>query len=637
MQGYSFDTFKTHAGNREALDACRAIASLAWEPGRPVVLVGPEGSGKSHLLWSMVKEVRARPDKVGLALIMAHEFPEKVKDLVHDPRPIQGPRPAMLLVDGLEGFREECDALEAVVQVFLRSERHVVLTSDVHPDRLIRLSPQFRALLNRSHTVEIRAAAPEPESPVGNGERVAALEKEVKILRAERDQLDKRLAASEVSSTEVESLRALVRSGLVEQDRLRAELDAALEHGEKFAAEAAEERAALRLERDALKNELQEQANTTALAEQAECDSLREKLEQSETTLTTAQAECAALRGRIVDLEAAVKQLQRGEASIRAEAESALAEQARLQGQLGRIPELEQALAEACAEREAAQEGNRRLADHAEAILQQIERKKSELSDTQQGLLASFQQLLYDFHAHGLAAGGVTDRERLEALLGDADNLADAFRHQMAVDRKRFEEQLERARHEGDYAGSLLEETRAEQGRLRIALDRAVGRAEALEREVAKARRQMVLQVAEMDALRHEAATQVAQAQSQAGELEARVAHLEAEVDAARTAGGEIARLGERLGGLAALTEELRLLTGRWSRLGALDADPEAPAGETLQENLFDAFEVVPQPPTPGPNIGLTHVPPAKPTGLPSLVELVEEAFSTDTDTHRSE
>ena len=71
MKGFRFETFDVTPENREAYNVCRAVAKQQYAGPYPVVLLGGEGVGKTHLLWSIVKEVRSSQVKTGLALVMA--------------------------------------------------------------------------------------------------------------------------------------------------------------------------------------------------------------------------------------------------------------------------------------------------------------------------------------------------------------------------------------------------------------------------------------------------------------------------------------------------------------------------------------------------------------------------------------
>ena len=183
MKGMTFETFRVDDGNRAAYDFCRLTATLQYEAGRPAMLLGPEGAGKSHLLWSITKHLRASSARVGLALVMASEFPDQVRQLAINPAPLQDGKPALLLVDDLHSFEEDAYALEGVVKAFLANGHGVLLASSVHPDRLLAFSDAFRSTLLAGDLIEIRAMAP----------LIAAEEEEIaqmEALRLERDALE---------------------------------------------------------------------------------------------------------------------------------------------------------------------------------------------------------------------------------------------------------------------------------------------------------------------------------------------------------------------------------------------------------------------------------------------------------------
>lgn len=191
MKGRSFETFELTPGNREAFDVCRRVASLEEMGPSLVLLLGPEGSGKSHLLWSIAKQVRLSTIPVGLALVTPGDFPDKVKSLVEDPRPLQGRR-AMLLVDNLEGFEGDARRLEAVIEAFLSHQHPVIVASNVQPNRLQKLSGPLRARFARSRSVvlEARTAGAVPWQAA---EQAAALEEANQALQWEKNSLQTRV------------------------------------------------------------------------------------------------------------------------------------------------------------------------------------------------------------------------------------------------------------------------------------------------------------------------------------------------------------------------------------------------------------------------------------------------------------
>jgi hypothetical protein len=566
MKGFSFETFNVSEGNRAAHELCRQVAALQLTDPTPVVLLGPEQTGKSHLLWAIVKQIRSAAVKTGLALIMADEFPEKVRGLIQNPKPIQGPKGAILLVDGLEAFRENAGDLEAVVAVFQQCNRHVIIASNVHPDRLDNFSEAFKKRLSACHIMEIQAYE---EADAAD---LAGLLKEVEDLRNERNTLREQLEESQEPRQDTEELAATV---------------AALKAGHL--------------------------AEVAALKEQ--CDTLTLRLEEAEMTQATHHSQ-------LMDSQN--------------EAETALAEQARLQGVLGAQRNKTEGLQQ---ELDEARDDNARLIVQAEALLEVVEEKKASVRSTQEDLQHRLQQFVEEFTARSAtmdAAAG--DKEQLEAELADSQAMANAFKAQLEQERNQFESDLREARQQGDNADEMLEESKGQEGRLSVALDAARGRISAIELELETARKQLSFQTAEMDALRHAAATQVASAHVQAGEMEHRITELESALDVVREVGRhtgiDILACSEDLENLA---DSLSVMARQLAALQAVSVvKPKTTESVDEQASLFDAvpFESLPTQMNPplGSNIISTLPGPDK-----AFRAVVEEAMAPDREPDENE
>ena len=280
MQRYTFSTFSVDAGNREAHEVCRATADLKPLSSMPVVLLGDDGCGKTHLLYSVVNQIRSGAGKTGLAYVTAREFPEKVRALIKDPAPVQRASSAILMVDQLEKFTERLEELEAVVRIFLDNKHYVLMASSVHPDRLNNLPFGLRGLIKKGRTIRINGRIPgsEPTAPLERSSRP------VEPLSAVASHAEERNSTQTTSNnTRLAELEAELRQQREAHETLRAELTSA----QSVVASARQELETLRKEHHTLKRDYETAQSSNDILRR-DHDVLRrdsEKTQQSQTTL----------------------------------------------------------------------------------------------------------------------------------------------------------------------------------------------------------------------------------------------------------------------------------------------------------------------------------------------------------------
>lgn len=556
MNAFSFEQFDVTDANRTAFEFCRDIAALRYTGPRPVLLLGPEGSGKTHLLWAIVKRVRASAVQTSLALVMAREFPDKVRDLAKDPAPIRN-KPAIFLVDELERFAQTAQDLESVVKVFLEHGHQVVIASNVHPDRLPNISQEFKSMLRSGRIAEVgprpatgaaaasgaaentrkqkdtdllRAALKQvkQESDAARQE-AAALRAQLDEIRNERDSLESKLADKAVLAAELGQVRELLAAAQAEQDRLQ------------------EDMASLREQAAIHEAELIASHTAQLAASEAERESAVAARDALEQQLTEALAAAKQVPG----LEARVKQAEE-------ESASAFASLARLQGQLGAFKMAAEQVEPLRAERDEALDRLAEFQERAEALCHHLAARSEVWAASYKSIRERIAALVES------ALNGVTSPAAAATLESVREEL-DTLREQWRQDREAFDNELSQSMSESDAAGALYEEAQAERGRLQVALDAAQARLHAVETELEELRRTCAIQTAEMDALRHSAAGNAATASVQAGEFENRIRQLETALELARqtgcAVGGDIHELHGRLGGafdrLQALVEQL--------------------------------------------------------------------------------
>lgn len=664
MKGMTFETFRVDDGNRAAYDHCRRTAMLQYEAGRPATLLGPEDAGKSHLLWSIVRHLRSSSTRAGLALVMASEFPDQVRQLATNATPIQDGKPALLLVDDLQSFEVDAEALEGVVKAFLANGHGVLLASSVHPDRLGAFSEAFRNTLLMGDLFDIR-----PSSALGTTEEdeVALVE----ALRLERDALELKLAQKAAEGADIAQVRARLDEAMRQVEQLTLALadtsrfDYIHEQHQVELKSVIAERESYRLaveglrdERDVLEKRL---ADRTSAA--AESDMLRERLlnmehaavDESEITrlrerLIAAESahgeetahletEVLRLRSLVAQAEESAERANETQNAFRERIDRLQAELSEYRGGLEEARVLRKQLDENQTERLALRNELTeavRLAQEADAALDQ-ERINAA------GEVESLRRAMHALVAAAQARGPVDLREltRMQEALGEAQSISAAFRLQMDQDRRHFDAEVGRLQAECDALRASASQSNAGQERDAATLDALRVQCRTLEYELEKAHKHNTLLAAEMDALRNEAATQVAQANIRAGEMESHVLRLREALDLVMHRGKSAAQHADALSN--AFSHATDALQAARQDLAALDL-PALDTGEhglrqeiAAQPHLFDtapfmrelaalpgAFDA----PAPAPVLESTQVDfisPERP-----LHELVEEALTRE-------
>ena len=159
---WTFGTFVAGAGNRLAL---HTAAETAAHPGRysPLLLFGPAGTGKTHLLEAIAHDARRRGAVRGGALFAtAEQFTAQFLDAL-ERRMLPSFRDkfrslGMLLVDDVQFFAGKRATLEELLHTIdslARRDAQVVLASDRAPAELQSVSSELTARLGAGLAVQL--------------------------------------------------------------------------------------------------------------------------------------------------------------------------------------------------------------------------------------------------------------------------------------------------------------------------------------------------------------------------------------------------------------------------------------------------------------------------------------------------
>ena len=610
MKRFSFNTFLEADGNRAAFSICKRIAELEPVAPMPVLLLGEEGCGKTHLLYSIWKRVKATSPRTSLAVVTAREFRRDVRDLIGDPSPVEKADSAILLIDQLELFDDLLEELEAVVRIFIDNNQYVLLASNVHPRRLKALPPGLRDMIAAGQTVEIRLREGETQLEVLRRElrreSEAVIEKqqvEIDRLRGLLERVGATAGGSDASAAVRDALEqaqarnaeltrqldAATRFGLGLQEELESvklRLDAtgtgpgALPSGAAASDESAPVQAELaeaRGELDTLRRELARQRDT-----EEEIEHLRAALEAAQTEKTRSLAETTAaheaerrrLEEEIATLAQQVEAARNESAQARHEANMLVERAERLvsqiegnqirfreteQEQRRQIEELETLLAM----RGPAEMQEERLAslqqqleaseERARTLQQDVDRERRELI----GRMEQSEQHMQDELSQAREAATAA-QAAMEALTEERDQLRDALKG-ADTERESLRVQLENLEQERAQLDAALNTSRAERATIESALQ------ETRERDSLREERERAVRESQrLQSALDESVSRLETVQAQAAQLEARLAEQAADMEALRRdAAEQVARANAQAGELEGQISLLKAQLGR--------------------------------------------------------------------------
>ncbi len=214
-------TFQVASENERAFRLALRVAHLEASAPNPLILVGPPGSGKSHLLHGIRSEMQSR--KRGLRIVLlscAGASEDAVAELEGATGTVDH-----LLVDDLDVLAGnealERATLAGVNAVFARRGK-VVVTSSKRPQELRRLNPGLVLSLGLGSVVELAPVSVAPPEVSAPKEEAPAEEPGApEVLEGMRDEAE---AIIQEARMALDDVRSVVREGVLENELEEAEL-----------------------------------------------------------------------------------------------------------------------------------------------------------------------------------------------------------------------------------------------------------------------------------------------------------------------------------------------------------------------------------------------------------------------------
>lgn len=449
MKHYTFSNYLVTEENRAAFDAARAIADLKPAANPPVLLLGDDGSGKTHLLYAIVNRLRASSSNTGLAYLTPTDFPDSVRQLIDDPSRVERANSAVLLVDQLDAIdrldstTSLAEELDAVVRIFMDNNHFVVFASNTHPNRLRELPEGLKQVLEQGtiislppHGAEAQARLIEEKIRREQESESASLRAEIATLKADLARKNETPAPAAEDSPEIaqrlevakafsESLQQDLDKARAEIAALRAAAAATTEHDagdivseldslRSQAAEASRENQHLHEERERVQAEwrratdraseldhevatLREQLQN-AWKHEDESKQLRDALEQAREHITRLENE----------IETRVEEMETRTAVIESEKAEIIADRDRISEELN----------ETRARHDAAAQEATSLLQRAEGLVELVEANRArfrQVEETQRQQIEELEQLIAERAANSVP------REELESAQAERD------------------------------------------------------------------------------------------------------------------------------------------------------------------------------------------------------------------------
>lgn len=149
---YTFETFVCGSSNRFAHAAANAVAEAPGKSFNPLMIYGPSGLGKTHLLHAIGHYVRAYYERLRVRYVSTEELTNDFINAIYENRTATFRRTYrdvdVLLIDDIQFLESKIQTQEEFFHTFNtlhNAQKQIVMTSDRPPKLLEALEPRLRS------------------------------------------------------------------------------------------------------------------------------------------------------------------------------------------------------------------------------------------------------------------------------------------------------------------------------------------------------------------------------------------------------------------------------------------------------------------------------------------------------------
>jgi chromosomal replication initiator protein len=157
-----FENFVVGASNRLAVSAARAVADQPGATYNPLVVYGPSGLGKTHLVSAIAAEAQLRNPAMRVEVVSAEEFVERFHKAIargeQEHFALSSRAVDLLILDDLQfltGQHETQSELLRLFNAMQREQRQLVLTSDRPPTEIADVDARLVSRLTGGLIVDV--------------------------------------------------------------------------------------------------------------------------------------------------------------------------------------------------------------------------------------------------------------------------------------------------------------------------------------------------------------------------------------------------------------------------------------------------------------------------------------------------
>lgn len=148
---YTFENFVVGKSNQLAQSASLAVAQHPAELNNPLFLYGPSGLGKTHLLFSIMNEIRKKHPNYNILYVTGEEFTNELIDSLSLKKPVvfreKYRNVDVLLVDDIQFIAGKMSVQEEFFHTFdtlFKMNKQIILASDCAPKDINNLEDRLK-------------------------------------------------------------------------------------------------------------------------------------------------------------------------------------------------------------------------------------------------------------------------------------------------------------------------------------------------------------------------------------------------------------------------------------------------------------------------------------------------------------